>query len=70
MPFKVYKIIRIVESGCSTIFFGAGKIPLAKTEAILNHEVQDGWQVVFQVVEAQRFLLFWTRESLIITLGK
>jgi hypothetical protein len=32
--------------------------------------MEDGWQVVFQVVEARRFLLLWRREAVIITLGK
>ena len=41
-----------------------------KMETILNKEISDGWQVVFQVVEKKRFLLFWQREAIIITLGR
>ena len=39
-------------------------------EETLNKEAADGWQVVFMVVEQKRFLLFWTREAVIITLGR
>ena len=70
MAYKEYKVILIVESGFGTIFLGAAGIPVKKMETALNKEVADGWQVVFQVVEKKRFLLFWKREAIIITLGR
>ncbi len=70
MLFTKYKVIEVSESGCSTLFFGSAPIPTEKLEATLNTEVASGWQVVFQVVEKRRFLLFWARESVIVTLGK
>jgi|TARA_B100000315_G_scaffold191945_1_gene182310 hypothetical protein len=30
----------------------------------------EGWQVVFQVIESKRFMLFWTREAVLVTLGR
>jgi hypothetical protein len=39
-------------------------------ETALNKEVAEGWQVVFQIVEQKRLLLFWKREAVIITLGR
>ena len=39
-------------------------------ETMLNKEALDNWQVVFQVIEKKRFLLFWSREAIIITLGR
>ena len=39
-------------------------------ETTLNKEVTDGWQVVFQIIENKRFLLFWSREAVVITLGR
>ncbi|SHO57373.1 DUF4177 domain-containing protein [Vibrio quintilis] len=68
--FKEYKIVHIVEGGCGTILLGSSGIPLQRLEAELNRHAQDGWQVVFQVIEQKRFLLFWRREALIITLGR
>ena len=68
--FREYKVIRINESGCSTLLLGAATLPLDTIQRRLNEEAQAGWQVVFQVVEAQRYLLFWTRESMIVTLGR
>jgi len=65
-----YKVVHIVEGGCGTVFLGSSGLPLQKLEATLNSLVADGWQVVFQVVEKKRFLLFWNREALIVTLGK
>ena len=60
----------IVEGGCGTILLGASGLPVQKMEAELNNYAQDGWQVVFQVVEQKRFMLFWKREAVIITLGR
>ncbi|MBF0144907.1 MAG: DUF4177 domain-containing protein [Magnetococcales bacterium] len=68
--FKEYKVIHIVEGGCGTIFLGASGLPLQKIEMELNSLAASGWQVVFQVVERKRFMLFWTREAMIITLGR
>lgn len=70
MRFKEYKVIEVMEGGCGTLLVGSSKIPVKKMGAALNEAVADGWQVVFQVIEAKRFLLFWTRESIIITLGR
>lgn len=67
---KEYKVVHLVEGGCGTIFLGASGIPVKKMELLLNKELQDGWKVVFQVVEQKRFLLFWKREAVIITLGR
>jgi len=70
MTWKEYKVIHILEGGLGTIFLGASGIPIAKMEATLNKECADGWQVVFQVVEQKRLLLFWKREAVVITLGR
>lgn len=68
--FSEYKIIHVVEGGCGTIFLGSSGLPLQKLEAELNRQAQQGWQVVFQVLEQKRFWLFWTREAVIVTLGR
>ena len=70
MTYKEYKVIYIVEGGLGTIFLGASGIPIKKMEIALNKESIEGWQVVFQIVENKRFLLFWKREAIIITLGR
>ena len=63
-------MLLIAESGISTLLLGSGKLPVKKIEMVLNEEVAEGWQVVFQVIEKKRFLLFWTREALLVTLGR
>jgi hypothetical protein len=68
--FDEYKIVHITEGGCGTILFGSAGLPLKKIEATLNEEATKGWQVVFQVLENKRFLLFWTREAMIVTFGR
>lgn len=68
--FKEYKLILIKEGGCGTIFLGASGIPMQKMEAELNAHAAEGWHVVFQILEKKRFLLFWTREAIIITFGR
>lgn len=69
-PQVEYKVVRVTEGGCSTLLFGASAIPERKLEKILNEEAKHGWRVVFQVIESKRFLLFWSRESVIVTLEK
>jgi len=70
MIYKEYKVIHVVEGGLGTIFLGASGIPVKKMETVLNIEATDGWQVVFQIIENKRFLLFWSREAVVITLGR
>lgn len=65
-----YKIVHIAEGGCGTLLLGSSGMPLKKIEAELNSLAADGWQVVFQVLEQKRFMLFWTREAVIVTLGR
>ncbi|WP_199611159.1 DUF4177 domain-containing protein [Flocculibacter collagenilyticus] len=65
-----YKVIHVVEGGCGTLLLGSSGLPLKKLEATLNAEAADGWQVVFQVLENKRFMLFWSREAVIVTLGR
>lgn len=70
MTYKEYKVIHVVEGGVGTVLLGASGIPTKKMEAALNKEAAEGWTLVFQVVEQKRFLLFWKREAVIITLGR
>jgi hypothetical protein len=65
-----YKVIHVVEGGCGTLLLGSSGLPLKKLESTLNTEASSGWQVVFQVIENKRFLLFWNREAIIVTLGR
>jgi hypothetical protein len=68
--FTEYKVIHIAEGGCGTLLLGSSGLPLKKIESTLNQEAADGWQLVFQVLEQKRFMLFWTREAAILTLGR
>ncbi len=70
MAYKEYKVLYVAEGGLGTIFLGASGIPIKKMEMALNKEAADGWNVVFQIVEQKRYMLFWKREAIIITLGR
>ena len=70
MAYKEYKVLAVAEGAIGTIFLGASGFPLKELEKTLNDEAEDGWQLVFQVVERRRMLLFWSRETVIITLGR
>lgn len=70
MAFSEYKIIHIVEGGLGTLLLGSSGIPMKKMEASLNQEAAAGWQVVFQIIEKKRYLLFWQREAVIVTLAR
>ena len=68
--FDEYKVIHVVEGGCGTLLLGSSGLPLKKLESTLNQEAVNGWELVFQVIENKRFWLFWTREAVILTLGR
>tara|TARA_Y100001968_G_C18926342_1_gene512176 strand:+ start:258 stop:482 length:225 start_codon:yes stop_codon:yes gene_type:complete len=68
--YQEYKVVHVVEGGCGTIFLGSSGLPLKKLEAVLNESAAEKWEVVFQVIEKKRFLLFWSREAVVITLGR
>lgn len=70
MAYSQYKVIYVVEGGCGTLLLGASGLPLQKLEDRLNEEAAQGWQVVFMVLENKRYLLFWQREAVIVTLGR
>ncbi|SEG01000.1 protein of unknown function [Nitrosomonas ureae] len=70
MAYKEYKVLHVTEGGVGTIFLGASGIPVKRLETTLNKEAADGWTLVFQFVEQKRFLLFWKREAVIITLAR
>lgn len=70
MTFTEYKVIAVSEGALGTLFFGASGMPLRRLEETLNEKAQEGWQLVFQVIEKKRFLLFWSRETVIVTLGR
>ena len=68
--YSEYKVIHVVEGGCGTLLLGSSGVPVKKMEPELNKLASSGWEVVFQVIEQKRFLLFWTREAVVITLGR
>jgi len=70
MSYKEYKVIHVAEGGFGTIFLGASGIPIKKLEVALNKAAAEGWTLVFQIVEQKRFLLFWKREAVILTLAR
>ena len=70
MAFKEYKVLYVAEGGCGTIFLGASGVPLKKLEVELNEHAADGWQLVFQTLEHKRYMVFWSREAVIVTLGR
>ena len=70
MAYSEYKVEVIQDGGCSTLLFGSGNIPVDKMQNIMNKFAKDGWTMVFQVVESRRFLLFWTRQAVVITFAR
>lgn len=68
--YKEYKIEIVAEGGCGTLLLGSSGLPVKKLEATLNQAAAEGWTLVFQVIEHKRFWLFWTRETVILTLAR
>ena len=67
---KQYKVEVIKEGALGTIFLGSSKLPVKKMEEVMNRYGKDGWDVSFQIIEQRRLLLFWSRESAIVTFSK
>ena len=70
MAFTEYKVIAVAEGGCGTLMFGSSGLPIKELENELNAHAADGWQVVFQAIENKRYMLFWSRETVLVTLGR
>lgn len=70
MAYSEYKVEIVTESGCSTLLFGASAFPADRLGQYLTEQARDGWQLAFMVVERRRFLLFWAREAVVVTLGR
>ena len=70
MSYREYRVHEVMEGGCGTLLFHSSKVPIRKLEELLNREAVSGWQCVFMVIERKRFLLFWQRESVIVTMGR
>ncbi len=67
---KEFKVEVVTESALSTLFLGSAKMPTQKIENVMNKYGLDGWDVVFQIVEKRRMLLFWNREAMVITFSR
>ena len=70
MAFTEYKVLTVAEGGCGTLLLGSSGLPIKELETELNEHAADGWQLVFQTLENKRFLLFWSRETVIVTLAR
>jgi len=65
-----YRVIAVSEGALGTILAGASKLPLKKMESVMNQYGGEGWNMDFMVIEHKRFLLFWERESAILTFSR
>tara|TARA_B100000401_G_C52774408_1_gene704926 strand:- start:729 stop:947 length:219 start_codon:yes stop_codon:yes gene_type:complete len=70
MKKKEYKLEVVTESALSTFFLGSAKMPIKKIEEVMNRYGRQGWDVVFEVIEKRRMLLFWNREAMVITFSR
>ena len=57
----------VTEGVLGTLLLGRSKIRPERVERMLNAMGARGYRNSFQVLEKRRFLLFWQRETLIIT---
>jgi len=67
---KEYRVVAVSEGALGTILAGASKLPLKKMESVMNQYGEEGWNMDFMVIEHKRFLLFWERESAILTFSR
>lgn len=67
---KEFKVEVIKEGALGTIFLGSSNLPIKKMEGVMNKYGEEGWDVSFQVIEKTRLLLFWSRESVVMTFSR
>lgn len=67
---KEYKVVAVSEGALGTILAGASKLPLQKMESVMNNYGREGWNMDFMVIEHKRYLLFWERESAVLTFSR
>ena len=70
MTRKEYKVEVVREGAVGTMLLGASKLPVSKMEEVMNRYGTEGWEMEFMVVEQRRLLLFWSRESAVITFSR
>jgi len=66
----IYTVDKYSEGAIGTILLGASSFNPSKLSAIINKRAGAGYRMVFQIKEQRRLLLFWKRESIIITFEK
>jgi len=60
--------VRLVSQGVlGTLLLGRSRIRAEAVSGVLNEMGSRGYRNTFQVLESRRFLIFWQRETLIIT---
>ncbi len=62
-----YQVRSLPEGALGTILLGRSSIKPHKLNNILNEMSAKGYRNTFQVLERKRMLIFWTRESLLLT---
>lgn len=66
----IYEIDRLSEGTLSTLLFGRASINTTRLQDLVNKRSALGYRMVFQVLEQRRTLLFFRRESIILTFEK
>ena len=65
-----YDVAMVKEGLLGTLLTGSSGFPLSRLRDELNARATDGWDVVFQIIEQRRLMLFWKREAVIVTFGR
>ena len=66
----LYSVEQYSEGAIGTILLGGSKFNPAKLSNMINAQAAQGYRMIFQVKEERRMLLFWKRESIIMTFEK
>jgi hypothetical protein len=65
-----YKVGIYRESMIGTLFLGGSKVDSAKFSEFLNHNGDNGWEVVTMERENRRMLLFFEREAFLVVMKR
>lgn len=67
---KEYRVESVSEGALGTILAGSSKLPVKRMENVMNEYGAEGWNMEFMVIESKRYLLFWQRESAVLTFSR
>lgn len=67
---REFSVRLVQESGVGVFLLGQSSIRVETLQSVLNEAAADGWAFEFLIRDNRRFLVLWTRESILVVLSR